>query len=110
MPGAAGGRGRALGDAPPLVDGIHLSGEELQTASQVPLFSEQMLLLAQHLPVLVLEGADKVLGLVEQAERGVARAVGAHGHDVLQALEAIAEMRPAVLLQLVVGRTKNKFE
>ena len=50
------GRGRrALGEAPPLVDRVHLGGEELQAATQVALLAEQGLLVAQHLAVLRLQ-------------------------------------------------------
>ena len=47
---------------------------------------------------------DEVFGLVEEAERGVPGAVGAERHDVLQLLQAVPQVRPTVLLQLVVGR------
>ena len=45
-----------------------------------------------------------MLGLVEQPQRGVPGRVGAHGHHLLQLLQAIAQVGAAVLLKLVVGR------
>ena len=55
--GRGGGRGgRALGHGPPLVDGVHLGGEELQAAAQVALLAQKRLLVAQRLAVLVLQG------------------------------------------------------
>ena len=49
-----------------------------------------------------------MFGLVQQPERGVPRAVGAQRHDVLQLLQAVPQVRPPVLLQLVVGRPDGK--
>ena len=50
---------------------------------------------------------DEVLGLVEEPERGVPGAVRSHGHDVLQLLQAVAQVRAAVLLQLVVSGSET---
>ena len=50
---------------------------------------------------------DEVFRLVEESERGVPGAVGAERHDVLQLLQAVPQVRPTVLLQLVVGRPAN---
>ena len=50
---------------------------------------------------------DEVFGLVEEAERGVPGAVCAERHDVLQLLQAVPQVRPTVLLKLVVGRPIN---
>ena len=44
-----------------------------------------------------------MFGLVQEPKRGVPRAVGAQRHDVLQLLQAVPQVRPPVLLQLVVG-------
>ena len=49
-----------------------------------------------------------MFGLVEEAERGVPGAVGAERHDVLQLLQAVPQVRPTVLLELVVGRPANR--
>ncbi len=46
---------------------------------------------------------DVVLCLVEQPQRGVPGRVRADGHHVLQLLQAVAQVRAAVLLKLVVG-------
>ncbi len=44
-----------------------------------------------------------MLCLVEQPQRGVPGRVRADGHHVLQLLQAVAQVRAAVLLKLVVG-------
>lgn len=68
--------------------------------------------MADDLAVLVLQGPDEMFGLIEQPQRGVPGAVGAHGHDVLQPLQAVPQVSPAVFLQLVMSRSakgENQF-
>lgn len=55
MVGASRGRCGALAERPPLVDGVHLGREELQPPLQVPLLTEEVLLVREDLPVLVLK-------------------------------------------------------
>ena len=88
--------------------GVHLTGEQFQAAPQVPLFSKQVLFVADDLPILVLQGPDEMFGLIEQPERRVPGAVGADGHDVLQPLQAVPQVSSAVLFQLVVSGSEGK--
>ena len=52
----ADGRGGALGQGPPLVDGVHLVGQELQTPPEVSLLSQEVVLVRLYLALLILEG------------------------------------------------------
>ena len=52
---------------------------------------------------------DKVLGLVEQAERGVPRTVASHRHDVFEVFEAAAKVRTTVLLKFVMSRPETTW-
>jgi hypothetical protein len=46
---------------------------------------------------------NKVFRLVEQPERRVARRVGPKRNNIFQFLQAVAQVGPSVLLQLVVS-------
>ncbi len=52
---------------------------------------------------------DVVLRLLEQSQCRVPGAVGPHRHHILQLLQAVAQVRAAVLLQLIVGRPRGGF-
>ena len=58
MVAASRGSGRALGEGSSFVNGIHLAGQELETAFQVPLLTEQIVFVARHFAVLVFQGLE----------------------------------------------------
>ena len=71
-------------------------------------FSQDLASTKQELPIQTTRThLDEVFRLVEESERGVPGAVGAERHDVLQLLQAVPQVRPTVLLKLVVGRPAN---
>ena len=50
---------------------------------------------------------NKMFGLVEEPQRGVPGAVRPDGDQVLQVLQTGSEVSTAVLLQLIVGRSRE---
>lgn len=82
--------------------GAHSSPQQLELALEVPLLTLQGLQLILALPVRLFKFLNMCFGFVEQAQSGVAIAVGSQWNQSLQPLQTQPQMSASILLQLIM--------